>query len=68
MERPQDLIFQRPKNVGRGRLQDVRRDIPWRYIEDNMGTSIRSLSGTSSGRPLDVLLPSGYYLKEKIKK
>ena len=34
-------------------------DIPWRYIEDHMGTSIGRLFWTSPGRPLDVILPSG---------
>ena len=34
-------------------------DAPWRYIEDNMGTSTGRLSGTSSGRPWDVILPIG---------
>ena len=34
-------------------------DVPWRYIEDHMETSIGRLSGTSSGRPRNVILPSG---------
>ena len=34
-------------------------DVPWRYIDDHMGTSIGRLLGTSSGHPRDVILPSG---------
>ena len=26
-------------------------DVPWHYIEDHIGTSIRRLLGMSSGRP-----------------
>lgn len=40
-------------------------DVSWRYIEDHMGTSIRHLLQASSGRPRDVILPSGisfYYI------
>ena len=33
-------------------------DVPWSYIEAHIGTSIGRLSGTSSGRPRDVILPS----------
>ena len=35
-------------------------EVPWRYIEDHMGTFIGRLLGTSSGRPWDVILPVGY--------
>ena len=34
-------------------------DVPWHYIEDHMGTSIGCFLETSSGRPWDVILPSG---------
>ena len=34
-------------------------DVPWRYIEDLLGTSIGHLLRSSSGRPRDVILPSG---------
>ena len=40
-------------------------DVPWRHIEDHMATSIRRLSGTSPGRPWDVLLASGDYILRK---
>ena len=50
-------------NVQRTSVEDVLRmsagDVPWRYIEDHMGTSIGRLLGTSSGHPRDVILPSG---------
>ena len=40
--------------VQRASVKDVLRtlagDVPWRYIEDHMGTSIGRLLGTSSGR------------------
>ena len=36
--RPQDVIFQHPKDVSRGRPQDNSRDAPWRYIKENMET------------------------------
>ena len=53
-------MFQRPEDVGRGRPQDVGRagDVHWRYMENHTGC----LLGTSSGRPRDVILPSGYVL------
>ena len=35
-------------------------DVPWRYIEDDMGKSIGRILGTSSGRPRDVILQSGW--------
>ena len=37
-------------------------DVPWRYIEDHIETSVRCLLGTDSGRPWDVILPSGLFL------
>ena len=40
-------------------------DVPWRYIENHMGTSIGRLLGTSPGRPRDVVLPSGEYILRK---
>ena len=54
-------MFQRPEDVGRGRPQDVGRagDVHWRYMENHTGC----LLGTSSGRPRDVILPSGYVLR-----
>ena len=36
-----------------------REDVPYRYIEDHIRTSIGRLLGTSLGRPRDVTLPSG---------
>ena len=65
--RPQDIIFQRPKDVGRGSRQHVGRDVPWSYIEDHMGT----LLGTSSGRFRDVIIPSGtlpaiFFIKNRV--
>ena len=65
--RPQDVKFQRAKDVGRGRLQDVDRELPWGYIEDHIGTSIRCLLGTSSERPGEVILPNGLLLIYMIK-
>ena len=58
MRRPEGAIFQRLKDVGRVRHQDVAGDVSWHYIEDHMGTSIKHLLGTSSGRPRDVILLS----------
>ena len=50
-------------NVQRTSVEDVLRtsagDFPWRYIEDHMGTSIGHILGTSSGRPREIILPSG---------
>ena len=50
-------------NVLRTSVEDVLRtlvgDVPWRYIEDHMGTSIGRLLGTFSGHHQDVILPSG---------
>ena len=50
-------------NIQRTSVEDVLRmslgDFLWRYIEGHMGTSIGRLLGTSSGRPWDVILPSG---------
>ena len=57
--RPEDVEFQYPKNVGRGRPKDAGRDIPWRYIEDHVGTSIVHLLGTFLRGPRNVFLPSG---------
>ena len=34
-------------------------DVPWRCIEDHMGMSIGHLLGTSTGRPREIILPSG---------
>ena len=34
-------------------------DIPWRYMEHHMGTSVVLLLGMNSGRPCDVTLPGG---------
>ena len=36
-------------------LRTLVEDVPWRYIEDHMGTFIEGLFGTSSGRPQDLL-------------
>ena len=56
-------------DVLRTSIEDVLRtsagDIPWRYIEDHMATSIGRLLGPSSERPWDVtllirLLPNAY--------
>ena len=51
-------------NALRTSVEDVLRtsvgDVPWRYVEDHIGTSIERLLGTSSGRPRDVILLSGY--------
>ena len=56
-------------NVLRTSVEDVLRtsigDIPWRYIEDHMGTSIGRLLMTSSGRPRDLILPSGNISKAR---
>ena len=41
-------------------LRTLAGDVLCRYIEDHMGTSIGRFSGTFSGRPRDVILPSGY--------
>ena len=38
-------------------------NVPWRYIEDNKGTSIRSFLTKTSGRPRDVILPSGFEVR-----
>ena len=50
-------------SVLRTSAEDVLRtllgEVPWRYIEDHMVTSIGRLLGTSSGRPRDVILSSG---------
>ena len=40
-------------------------DVPWRYIEDHVGTSIGRLLGMSPGRPQDVVLLSGEYILRK---
>ena len=49
-------------NALRTLVEDVFRtsagEVSWRYIEDHMGTSIKRLLGTFSGRPRDVILPS----------
>ena len=58
---PQEVIFHRPTDVGRGSPQNVEVDVPWRYIEDHMGTSMGRLLGTSSGRHWDLILPSGLF-------
>ena len=34
-------------------------DVLWHYIEENMGTSIERILGTSSGRSRNVILLSG---------
>ena len=53
-------------NVLSTSVEDVFRtlvgDVPWRYKEDHMGTSIGNLLGTSWGRPRDVVLPAGKVL------
>ena len=41
-------------------------DVPSRYIEDHMGTSIGRLLVTPSGRPQDVILPSGLIKKIRL--
>ena len=50
-------------NFLRTSVEDVVRasvgDVPWHYIEDHMGTCTGRVLGTFSGRPRDVLLPSG---------
>ena len=35
-------------------------DVPWHYTEDHIGTSIGRLLGVSSGRPQNLILPSGW--------
>ena len=57
--RPKDVIFQRPKDGGRGRSQDVSRKRPLALHRARYGTFIERLLGTSSGRPRDIILPSG---------
>ena len=52
---------------GRESPQDIAWDVPWRYIEDHMGTSIGRILGASSGRPRDVILPSGMHMKRVFK-
>ena len=53
-------------NVQRTSVEDVLRtsagDVPWRYIEDHMGTSIGRLLEKSLGRARVVILPSGWGL------
>ena len=39
-------------------LRASSRDVPWRYIENHMGTYIGHFLGMSSGRPRDVILPT----------
>ena len=50
-------------NVLRTSVENVLResvqDIPWRYIEDHIETFIGRFLGKFSGRPRDVILPSG---------
>ena len=50
---------QRSVDIERGRPQNVGRRLPWRYLEDLMGTSIGGYLGISSGRPWDIILSSG---------
>ena len=52
---------------GRESPQDIAWGVPWRYIEDHMGTSIGRILGASSGRPRDVILPSGMHMKRVFK-
>ena len=52
---------------GRESPQDIAWDVPWRYIEDHMGTSIGRILGASSGRPRDVIFPSGMHMKRVFK-
>ena len=40
-------------------LRTLAVDFPWCYIEDDMRTTIGCLLATSSGRPRDIILPSG---------
>ena len=47
-------------------LKTSKGDVPWRYIEDNMGTSIGRLLVTPSGRRRDVILPSGLIKKIRL--
>ena len=67
LRHPQDVIFQCSKDVGKESPQDIAWDVPWRYIEDHMGTSIGRILGASSGRPRDVILPSGMHMKRVFK-
>ena len=64
---PQEVIFQCSKDFGRESPQDIAADVPWRYKEDHMGTSIGRILGTSSGRPQDLILPSGMHMKRVFK-
>ena len=69
------IVQRRPKNVTLGRvlttsyfnvLRTYVGDVPWHYIEDHTGTSIGRLLETSSGRPRDLVLPSGIILDKFI--
>ena len=60
-------VWEHPEDNTLGRPQDIRgppQGIPWRYIDDHMGTSIGRLLRTSSGCPQEVILPSGTGLYE----
>ena len=57
--RLQDVTLGHLHNVGRGRPQDVRRELTMTLHKGLQGTSIGPLLGMSSGHPRDVISPSG---------
>ena len=59
MRRPQEVIFQCPKDAGRGHPQDVRRGCSLALHRRPYMDVHRTLFGTSSGYSRDVILPSG---------
>ena len=59
MRRPQEVIFQRPKDAGRGRPQDVGRRYSLALHRGLYMDVHRTSFGTSSGHSRDVILPSG---------
>ena len=64
--RPQDVIFGRPQDVGRERPQEVDMGHLLALHIGPYGDVHRTSFGTSSGRPRDVILPSGQNLPELI--
>ena len=59
MRRPQEVIFQPPKDAGRGRPQDVGRGYSLALHRGTYMDVHRTSFGTSSGHSRDVILPSG---------
>ena len=59
MRRPQEVIFQPPKDAGRGRPQDVDRGYSLALHRGTYMDVHRTSFGTSSGHSRDVILPSG---------